>query len=131
MRRFPADIRGYVQGYFRQNTAARRGGTRGSTRGNTRRKMRGGLSHGTSVKRPLLAARNLKTGRLRFTRTVKGFTPKTKKMEPVISQPTMLIPEPSPLPEGADRDLQKIYSAIGPMLSEAIQRSVKEYRETK
>jgi hypothetical protein len=120
------DVRGfprYVQDYFRMNTVARRGGTRGSTR----RKMRGGL---TSLAK---TGRTAKTGpgRLRFTRTVKGFTPRNKSMEPVVSEPAMLIPEPSPLPEGVDRDLQKIYSALGPMLSEAIQRSVKEYRETK
>ena len=126
VRAFPADIRGYVQDYFRMNTSARRGG---GTRGSTRRKIRGGLSHGTLVK----TGQRAKTGRTaypRFTaRSVKGFTPKNKKMEPIILEPAILIPEPLPLPEGADRDLQKIYSTLGPMISEAIQRSVKAYRE--
>ena len=117
----------YVQDYFRMNTAARRGGMR-----STRRKMRGGLVHESLVKRNLNKGRTGRTAKPRFTaKTLKGFTSKNKTMEPVALEPAILIPEPSPLAEGTDRDLQKIYSTIGPMLSEAIQQSVMTYRESK
>jgi hypothetical protein len=78
-------------------------------------------------------ARTARTARTtRTVKTVKEFThAKDKKMDPIALEPAILIPEPSPLPEGTDRDLQKIYSVLGPVISEAIQRSVNNYKKTK
>jgi len=43
--------------------------------------------------------------------------------------PPILIPEPSPLPKDAHKDLTNIYKEVGSLISAAIIRSIKENRE--